>query len=351
MSLLITGGSGFIGTNFILDWLGSSDEKVINLDLLTYAAVGNNLDFLIDEPRYFFIQGNIGDISLVSKVLTKYRPRIIVNFAAESHVDRSIRSADDFLKTNVLGTFKFLTAVRNYWNTLDAREKNALRFLHISTDEVYGSLEKEEAPFNESCPYSPNNPYSASKASSDHFVRAFHHTYGLPVLITSCSNNYGPFQFPEKLIPLTIYHALCKKPIPLYGDGSQIRDWLCVSDHCRALKQVLLKGRVGETYHIGGKCELSNIQLVEKICSILDKERPLKNGSSYKSLISFVEDRLGHDWRYAMDTSKVECELGWQVEEGLETGLLKTVRWYLENPLWIERTTKKSIITPRVMQL
>ena len=334
MSILVTGGAGFIGANFVLDWLESSDEKVINLDLLTYAGNGENLASLQRDRRYVFVQGDIGDSRLVSKLLSENQVRAIVNFAAESHVDRSIYSADEFIQTNVMGTFRLLTVARDYWSKLG--EKDNFRFLHVSTDEVYGTLEPGEAAFNESCQYRPNNPYSASKASSDHFVRAFYHTYGFPVLTTNCSNNYGPFQFPEKLIPLIINNALCEKSLPLYGDGLQVRDWLYVRDHCRAIKEVLLSGKVGEVYHIGGKCEQNNLTLVQKICTILDKEYPRENGSSYKSLITFITDRPGHDRRYAMDTSKIERELKWKPLETLETGLHKTIQWYLANRNWMD---------------
>ena len=336
MSILVTGGAGFIGANFVLDWLESSDEMVVNLDLLTYAGNMENLVSLERDGRHIFVQGDIGDSSLVSKLLVEHKIRAIVNFAAESHVDRSICSVEEFVRTNAMGAFRLLMAARDYWHNLEKGEKDNFRFLQISTDEVYGTLEKDDDPFNESHQYRPNNPYSASKASSDHFVRAFHHTYGFPVLTTNCSNNYGPFQFPEKLIPLTIHNALCERQIPLYGDGSQIRDWLYVRDHCHALRQVLQLGRVGEVYHIGGKCEKSNLALVGEICNILDKEHPCQNSPSYKSLITFIADRPGHDWRYAMDVGKIERELEWQPMETFETGLLKTVRWYLANRKWLE---------------
>ena len=336
MSILVTGGAGFIGANFVLDWLESSDETVVNLDLLTYAGNGENLASLEGDSRHIFVQGDIGDSALVSKLLSEHQIQAVVNFAAQSHVDRSIHSADEFIRTNVMGTFQLLTVARDYWSGLGEREKDTFRFLHVSTDEVYGTLELGEAPFEESCQYRPNNPYSASKASSDHFVRAFHHTYGFPVLTTNCSNNYGPFQFPEKLIPLIVHNALCEKSLPLYGDGLQVRDWLYVRDHCQAIRRVLQSGRLGDVYHIGGKCEQNNLALVQEICTILDKECPRENGSSYKSLIAFVADRPGHDRRYAMNTSKIERELGWKPVETLKTGLCKTVQWYLTNRSWMD---------------
>ncbi|SEK26994.1 dTDP-glucose 4,6-dehydratase [Nitrosovibrio tenuis] len=337
--ILVTGGAGFIGANFVRDWLGRFDEAIINLDILTYAGNPENLSTLAEDERYIFIKGDIGNFSLVTDLLRQYRPRAVINFAAESHVDRSIHGPEDFIQTNIVGTFRLLEAVRSHWNSLDGKEKRDFRFLHVSTDEVYGSLARDEPAFNEAHGYEPNSPYSASKAASDHLVRAYHHTYGLPVLTTNCSNNYGPYQFPEKLIPLIIVNALASQPLPVYGDGQQIRDWLYVKDHCNAICRVLEGGLPGQTYNIGGWNEKPNIDIVHTICKLLDALRPAGDGSysarSYSDLIKFVADRPGHDRRYAIDASKIERELGWKPTETFETGILKTVRWYLDNPAWV----------------
>ena len=327
--ILVTGGAGFIGSNFVLDWLAGSDEPVVNLDKLTYAGNLKNLDSVANDPRHVFVQGDIGDRALLDRLLAEHRPRAVLNFAAESHVDRSIHGPEDFIQTNVLGTFRLLESVRAYWAGLPAGEKDAFRFLHVSTDEVYGTLAPSAPAFAETHRYEPNSPYSASKAASDHLVRAWHHTYGLPVLTTNCSNNYGPYQFPEKLIPLVILNALDGKPLPVYGDGQQVRDWLYVVDHCRAIARVLDAGVVGETYNVGGLNEKTNLQVVDTICQLLDELRPKADGSSYKTQITHVTDRPGHDRRYAIDASKIEAELGWQPSESFETGLRKTVQWYL----------------------
>jgi dTDP-glucose 4,6-dehydratase len=332
--ILVTGGAGFIGANFVLDWLGQSDEAIINLDILTYAGNLENLSTLASDERHTFVHGNIGDSALVSNLLARYQPRAIVNFAAESHVDRSIHGPEDFIQTNIVSTFRLLEAGRVYWNELNGKAKQDFRFLHVSTDEVYGSLAKGEPAFNETHRYEPNSPYSASKAASDHLVRAYHHTYGLPVLTTNCSNNYGPYQFPEKLVALMIVNALAGKPLPVYGDGQQIRDWLYVKDHCSAIRRVLDAGVPGETYNIGGWSEKPNLDIVHTICTLLDALRPQIIGS-YRSLITFVTDRPGHDRRYAIDASKIERELGWKPAETFETGFLKTVQWYLDNPVWV----------------
>jgi len=336
--ILVTGGAGFIGANFILDWIEATGEPVLNLDKLTYAGNPDNLASLAGDDRYTFVQGDIGDSALVSDLLSRYQPRAIVNFAAESHVDRSIHGPDDFIQTNVVGTCNLLAAARAYWESLPEPERSAFRFLHVSTDEVYGSLEPDDPPFSETHPFAPNSPYSASKAASDHFVRAWHHTYGLPVLTTNCSNNYGPYQFPEKLIPLIIHNALAGKPLPIYGDGQNVRDWLYVSDHCTAIRRVLEDGRLGETYNIGGWNELTNLQVVDTVCRLLDELRPDPEGP-YSRLITFVEDRAGHDWRYAIDARKIERELGWRPAESFESGIRKTVRWYLDNADWVARVT------------
>ena len=334
--ILITGGAGFIGSNFVLDWLGRSDEEIINVDLLTYAGNLENLDEAKGDDRHIFVQGDIGDSALMSGLLERHQPRAILNFAAESHVDRSIHGPEDFIQTNIVGTFRLLEAARQYWGDLPQEEKAAFRFLHVSTDEVYGSLGASETPFTETHRYQPNSPYSASKAASDHLVRAYHHTYGLPVLTTNCSNNYGPYQFPEKLIPLIIVNALAGKPLPVYGDGQQIRDWLYVKDHCSALRRVLEAGIAGEIYNIGGWNEKPNLDIVRTICRLLDELRPLKGGS-HGDLIQFVTDRPGHDRRYAIDARKIERELHWKPAETFETGIRKTVHWYLEHPAWAER--------------
>jgi dTDP-glucose 4,6-dehydratase len=332
--ILVTGGAGFIGANFVLDWLAESDEPVVNLDKLTYAGNRENLASLDGDARHVFVQGDIGDRGLVEKLLGGHRPRAIVNFAAESHVDRSIHGPKDFIETNVLGTFELLEAARAYWNGLEGAERSDFRFLHVSTDEVYGSLGPDDAPFTETTPYAPNSPYSASKASSDHLVRAYHHTYGLPVLTTNCSNNYGPYQFPEKLIPLVIHNALAGKPLPIYGDGMYVRDWLYVSDHCTAIRRVLEAGLPGEVYNIGGWNEMPNLDIVHRICSLLDEMRPDVSGP-YARLIEYVKDRPGHDRRYAIDASKIHRELGWKPAETFETGIARTVRWYLDHQDWV----------------
>lgn len=337
--ILVTGGAGFIGSNFVLDWLAQSDEPVVNLDKLTYAGNLDNLTSVSSDPRHIFVQGDIGDISLVSRLLTEYKPRAVLNFAAESHVDRSIHGPEDFIQTNVVGTFHLLEAVRAYWNGLQGDDKSAFRFLHVSTDEVYGTLENSDPPFSEHNRYEPNSPYSASKAASDHLVRAYHHTYGLPVLTTNCSNNYGPYHFPEKLIPLVIHNALNGKPLPIYGDGQQIRDWLFVKDHCTAIRRVLSAGTVGETYNVGGWNEKPNLEVVHTICAILDELQPRADAQSYHTQITFVKDRPGHDRRYAIDASKLEKELGWKPAETFETGIRKTVQWYLDNQRWVENIT------------
>ncbi|RCS57415.1 dTDP-glucose 4,6-dehydratase [Parvibium lacunae] len=334
--IFITGGAGFIGSNFILDWLNQSDEPVLNLDKLTYAGNLENLASLQKDPRHVFVKGDLGDSSLVESLLAQYQPRAILHFAAESHVDRSIHGPEAFIQTNIVGTFRLLEVVRAYWGGLPEPEKSAFRFLHVSTDEVYGTLTKEDAPFAETNAYQPNSPYSASKAASDHLVRAWYHTYGLPVLTTNCSNNYGPYHFPEKLIPLMIVNALAGKPLPVYGDGMQIRDWLYVKDHCSAIRRVLEAGCLGETYNIGGWNEKPNLEIVHTVCALLDELRPCADGSSYKKQITFVQDRPGHDRRYAIDARKIERELGWKPAETFETGIRKTVQWYLDNPMWLE---------------
>ncbi|KQT37356.1 MULTISPECIES: dTDP-glucose 4,6-dehydratase [unclassified Methylophilus] len=337
--IFVTGGAGFIGSNFVLDWLEQSDEPVLNLDKLTYAGNLDNLTSLNNDQRHIFVKGDIGDFELVRRLLAEYKPRAILNFAAESHVDRSIHGPEDFIQTNVVGTFHLLEAVRAYWTVLEGDAKADFRFLHVSTDEVYGSLEKEAPPFNEHNRYEPNSPYSASKAASDHLVRAYHHTYGLPVLTTNCSNNYGPYHFPEKLIPLVIHNALNGKPLPIYGDGQQIRDWLFVKDHCTAIRRVLVEGELGETYNVGGWNEKPNIEVVNTICAILDELKPMADGRSYKNQITYVKDRPGHDRRYAIDATKLEKELGWKPAETFESGIRKTVQWYLDNASWVENIT------------
>lgn len=337
-SILVTGGAGFIGSNFVRQWLSKEQAELINLDALTYAGNLDSLADLADDPRYTFVHGDIGDTSLVDGLLAKYRPQAIINFAAESHVDRSIDGPAAFVETNVVGTFVLLQSARAYWDGLDEAGKQAFRFLHVSTDEVYGSL-GPEGKFMETTPYSPNSPYSASKASADHFVRAYHHTYGLPVLTTNCSNNYGPFQFPEKLIPLMILNAVEGKPLPVYGDGQQIRDWLYVEDHCRAIRTVLAQGTPGETYNVGGNCERTNLSIVQEIASIVDRFCPDLPHSPCESLITYVQDRPGHDRRYAIDASKIKQELGWEPQENFASGLERTIRWYLDHSEWIERIT------------
>ncbi len=339
--ILVTGGAGFIGANFVLDWLAASDEAVVNLDKLTYAGNLENLAPLNGDARHRFVRGDIGDTGLLTAILADHQPRAIVNFAAESHVDRSIHGPGEFIETNIVGTFHLLEAVRAYWGARPADEKSAFRFLHVSTDEVYGSLKADDPAFAETHPYQPNSPYSASKAASDHLVRAYHHTYGLPVLTTNCSNNYGPYQFPEKLIPLVIHNALGGKPLPIYGDGSNIRDWLYVGDHCAAIRRVLEAGRVGETYNIGGNAEKTNLDVVHTLCDILDQERPKAVGS-YREQITFVKDRPGHDQRYAIDARKLAGELGWQPTENFPSGIRKTVRWYLEQTEWVQHIVNGS---------
>jgi dTDP-glucose 4,6-dehydratase len=337
VSILVTGGAGFIGSNFVLDWLANPQaESVINLDKLTYAGNLANLKNLENDSRHVFVKGDIGDRELVANLLKKYKIRAIVNFAAESHVDRSIHGPKDFIDTNILGTFNLLQTAREYWSQLTPDHKTNFRFLHVSTDEVYGSLAPTDPAFAETNRYEPNSPYSASKAASDHLVRAWHHTYGMPVLTTNCSNNYGPYHFPEKLIPLVILNALAGKPLPIYGDGQQIRDWLYVKDHCSAIRCVLEAGRLGETYNVGGWNEKPNLDVVHTICEILDELRPRAQGGSYKEQITFVVDRPGHDRRYAIDATKIERELGWKPQETFETGIRKTVQWYLDNSEWVQ---------------
>ncbi len=333
--ILVTGGAGFIGSNFVLDWLAQSAEPVLNLDDLTYAGNMQNLASLQADPRHVFVKGSIADGELLTKLLAQHQPRAVLNFAAESHVDRSIHGPEAFIQTNVVGTFKLLEAVRHYWAALPLEAKQTFKFLHVSTDEVYGSLSKDAPAFTEQHAYEPNSPYSASKAASDHLVRAYHHTYGLPVVTTNCSNNYGPLHFPEKLIPLMIVNALAGKPLPVYGDGMQVRDWLYVKDHCSALRRVLEAGRLGETYNVGGWNEMPNISIVNTVCNLLDELRPRADGKPYASQISYVTDRPGHDRRYAIDASKIERELGWKPAETFATGIRKTVAWYLANPEWV----------------
>lgn len=333
--ILITGGAGFIGGNFVLDWLQATNEPIVNLDCLTYAGNLETLSCVSKDERYHFVKGDIGDNQLVAQLLETYKPRAVLNFAAESHVDRSIHAPDAFIKTNVMGTFNLLESAKNYWLGLPEKNREEFRFLHVSTDEVYGSLTPSAPAFTEDNKYEPNSPYSASKAASDHLVRAYHHTYGLPVLTTNCSNNYGPFHFPEKLIPLMIVNALSGKDLPVYGDGNQIRDWLYVKDHCSAIREVLEKGRIGETYNIGGWNEKTNLEIVHTICALLDELKPRKDGNSYALQIRFVADRPGHDRRYAIDASKIERELGWRPVETFESGIRKTVNWCLENQDWI----------------
>lgn len=340
MAILVTGGAGFIGTNFVLKCIKELDEHIINLDKLTYAGNLDNLKSVENNKRHIFIKGDIGNSNLVDDILQKHKPRAIINFAAESHVDRSINSPQQFLQTNVLGTFSLLESARNYWQGLSKPQQDDFRFLHISTDEVYGTLAASEAPFSEASQYQPNSPYSASKAASDHFVRAYHHTYGLPVLTTNCSNNYGPYQFPEKLIPLTIHNALNGKEIPIYGDGLQIRDWLFVEDHCDAIMRVLNRGNIGEVYNIGGLSEKTNIEVVEYICQMLDELSPRADTKSYKSQITHIKDRPGHDKRYAIDTTKIKESLGWNPELTFEEGISRTIGWYLNNQFYVASIMK-----------
>lgn len=337
--ILVTGGAGFIGSNFVLDWLAQNDEAVVNLDALTYAGNLENLASLQGDSRHRFVRGDIGDFDLLSGLLTESRPRAVINFAAESHVDRSIHGPEDFIQTNIVGTFRLLEAVRAYWGRLDGELKTGFRFLHISTDEVYGSLGESDPAFSETYRYEPNSPYSASKAASDHLVRAYHHTYGLPVLTTNCSNNYGPYHFPEKLIPLVLHNALAGKPLPIYGDGRQIRDWLYVKDHCSAIRRVLQAGVPGETYNVGGWNEKANIEVVHVLCDLLDELHTRQVGKSYREQIVFVQDRPGHDRRYAIDATRIERELGWRPAETFESGIRKTVQWYLDNQAWVRNVT------------
>lgn len=339
MTILVSGGAGFIGGNFVLDWLAQSNEPVVNLDKLTYAGNLDTLRSLLDDPRHRFVRGDIGDRTLVSQLLDTHCPRAVIHFAAESHVDRSIHGPADFVDTNIVGTFSLLEAARAYWQTLDEAGRAAFRFLHVSTDEVFGTLSADDAPFTEDDACAPNSPYAASKAASDHLVRAWFHTYGLPVLTTHCSNNYGPYHFPEKLIPLVILNALAGKPLPVYGDGLQVRDWLYVGDHCAAIRRVLDAGRPGDTYNIGGWNEKPNIDVVRTLCRMLDTLRPRADGSSYASQIQHVSDRPGHDRRYAIDARKLERELGWKPAETFDTGIRKTVEWYLANPDWVNNVT------------
>lgn len=336
MTILVTGGAGFIGANFILDWLSSTDEAVINLDKLTYAGNLMSLEPVANDARYNFVLGDIADSRLVEHLLTTYQPRAVLNFAAESHVDRSIHTPEAFIETNVVGTFRLLEAVRAYWSSMHDDAQIEFRLLHVSTDEVYGSLTKDEAAFAEHDPYEPNSPYSASKAASDHLVRAYHHTYGMPVLTTNCSNNYGPLHFPEKLIPLIIVNALGGQSLPVYGDGQQIRDWLYVKDHCAAIRKVLEAGNPGQTYNIGGWNEKTNLEIVHDVCALLDEYSPRADGRSYISQIKHVADRPGHDRRYAIDARKIERELGWRPAETFESGIRKTVQWYLDNKSWVD---------------
>jgi len=339
MTILVAGGAGFIGSNFVLDWLSQNHEPVVNFDKLTYAGNLANLASLHGDERHIFVRGDIGDAALVTRLLTQHQPRAVLNFAAETHVDRSIHAPEAFIQTNVVGAHRLLEAVRAYWSQLDAGAQKTFRFLHVSTDEVYGSLAANDAAFTETHPYQPNSPYSASKAAADHLVRAYHHTYGLPVLTTNCSNNYGPYQFPEKLIPLMIHHALAGKPLPVYGDGQNVRDWLHVGDHCSAIRRVLAAGKTGEVYNIGGNSEMKNIDVINTLCDLLDALRPQANGASYRGLITFVKDRPGHDRRYAIDAGKMARELGWKPQATFESGLRDTVNWYLQHADWVGDVT------------
>lgn len=343
--ILVTGGAGFIGSNFVLDWLAQSNEPVINLDKLTYAGNLNNLLAVQNDPRHLFVKGDINDGALLTQLLAQHKPRAIVHFAAESHVDRSIHGPAEFISTNINGTFSLLEAVRTYWQALPEAEHAAFRFLHVSTDEVYGTLGPDDAPFTETTPYAPNSPYSATKAASDHLVRSYHHTYGLPTLTTNCSNNYGSYHFPEKLIPLIIANARAGKSLPIYGDGQQVRDWLYVSDHCTAIRRVLESGRTGETYNIGGWNEKANLDVVHTLCDILDELQPKATGGSYREQISYVADRPGHDRRYAIDARKIERELGWKPAETFDTGIRKTVQWYLDNDAWVRDVQSGAYLT------
>ena len=336
MTIVVTGAAGFIGSNFVLNWLTHSKEKVIALDKLTYAGNLENLKSVESNPNYSFVHGDIGDSTLIGKLLQEHQPSAIINFAAESHVDRSIHGPDDFMETNILGTYRLLEEARSFFNTLSEQGQKEFRFLHVSTDEVYGTLSANDPAFKEEKRYEPNSPYSASKAASDHLVRAWHHTYGLPVLTTNCSNNYGPYHFPEKLIPLCILKALQGQDLPIYGDGQQIRDWLYVVDHCMGIETVLDKGKIGETYNIGGWNEKTNLEVVHTLCDLLDELKPREDGKLYKEQITFVKDRPGHDQRYAIDATKISKELGWKPEETFETGIRKTVQWYLDNQDWVD---------------
>ena len=335
MTILVTGAAGFIGSNFVLDWFEHNNEGVISLDKLTYAGNLENLQSVENNPNHLFIHGDIVDAELVAKILEEHQPRAIINFAAESHVDRSIHGPDEFMLTNIMGTYRLLEEARNYFNTLESEHKNDFSFLHVSTDEVYGTLSADDPAFKEDRRYEPNSPYSASKAASDHLVRAWHHTYGLPVLTTNCSNNYGPYHFPEKLIPLCILNALNGKDLPIYGDGKQVRDWLYVVDHCKGIETVLDKGKIGETYNIGGWNEKTNLEVVHTLCDLLDELKPREDGKSYREQITFVKDRPGHDRRYAIDATKISDELGWKPDETFETGIRKTVQWYLDHQEWV----------------
>ena len=336
--ILVTGGAGFIGANFVLDWLAADGESVLNVDKLTYAGNLANLATLADDARHVFVRGDIGDQALLASLLAEHRPRAIVNFAAESHVDRSIHGPAAFVETNVVGTFNLLESTRAWWSVLPTDERSRFRFLHVSTDEVYGSLRATDPAFTETTPYAPNSPYSATKAASDHLLRAYHHTYGLPTLTTNCSNNYGPRQFPEKLIPLMIVNALAGKPLPIYGDGQNVRDWLYVGDHCSAIRAVLERGRPGETYNVGGNAEMTNLDVVQSICTMLTAEQP---GRDYSTQITYVTDRAGHDRRYAIDAAKIHRELGWTPAETFATGMLRTIRWYLANKAWLDSVANK----------
>jgi len=338
-TIIVTGGAGFIGANFVLSWIKLGLGTVVNLDKLTYAGNLENLEAIQHNPQHIFVHGDIADQALLAKLLAEYQPCAVVNFAAESHVDRSIHGPEDFIQTNVVGTFHLLEAVRAYWGQLNEEHRHNFRFLHVSTDEVYGSLGKSDAAFTETHAYAPNSPYSASKAASDHLVRAYHHTYGLPTLTTNCSNNYGPHHFPEKLIPLIIHNALAGQPLPIYGNGQQIRDWLYVEDHCAAIRRVLEAGQAGEVYNVGGWNEKPNIEIVRTLCRMLDVKKPRADGKSYAEQITFVEDRPGHDQRYAIDATKIANELGWKPKETFESGIEKTVHWYLENQDWVKNVT------------
>jgi dTDP-glucose 4,6-dehydratase len=340
--ILITGGAGFIGSNLVHYWIDTTEDVAINVDALTYAGNLQNLAAVMGHPRHIFRRADIGDPEAIAQILARHRPKAVINLAAESHVDRSIHDPEAFITTNVVGTQRLLKAVCSYWSALPGRERDEFRFLHVSTDEVYGSLDATDAPFRETTPYAPNSPYAASKAASDHLVRAWHHTYGLPVLTTNCSNNYGPFQFPEKLIPLVIRRALAGEPLPVYGDGQNVRDWLYVVDHCAALRCVLERGRPGETYNIGASNERTNLEVLHRLCDLLDEGKPRRDGRSYREQITFVKDRPGHDRRYGIDAGKIESELGWKPVETFESGLAKTIRWYLDNQDWVANVTSEA---------